>query len=1230
MQELICEIKDLKDRVDLFKFKSRKDNVEHYKPIKDITIQSINIDNGYCSWNRITDYSVHYNLEMYSIFDPLNRFEQFYVSSDHSLIAWDDKEECIRKVTPLEAKSNEFLMAIIYHEEEDDYILIPFTELLIELDKTKTTGYDFTVENDFTFSTFDGFFVQDTAAIYMPLSMESQQDCKKMYIPTGMNNSTQLSLEIKHELVLSAYIITDNRKPMKPDYGIVTYKQLREDNMIGIKDNVHCHQTCTLKLPNGKSIKTTLGRALFNSLLPDEFLKKRYNWFLDKQINKKILNSDIIYNLSLEYTMETMADIVDNITNFLRVYTSVYPASLLLDEFMENTVFKALKEKYEKAKTMDEKQAIIGEIESKFKTGISDVMPMIDYIVASGSRGDPSQLRQMLVTKGLIQDAQGNLISINDCYVDGMKPEGAFMDGYGSRKGIMDRSRSTSVTGYLTRKIVYACASVLLDPDLNDCGTKRTIPVKITKDNAMLLYGRYMIDSKGKKILFGPDNQDQYIGKTMDLRSPIYCKSKKLCKTCYGDLAKFYGTPFVGILAANALGERGSQEIMKTFHCLDASTGVFLDTKNGKSLECLGSLFNKFEDKKEFTLNGTQEEIDLSDKDIKADNNGKWTKVLRIIRHKRNPNSSLIYLRTSDGHGITLQDNHPIAIQNDEGYSFIEPKDVKHKKDKLIISNNNIWQDTKRSCFIDAYILGYYLGDGCIKFGSTNKNKPEDKRPLDVLIDCPLNTKSIQHSNLMNMLNEYGYRSVSDTDKCIIIRDNDLAKKIHEETGRYSYAKHLPIDYIYYNDEDLCKILCGLIDSDGCVQSKDGYIALVVFEMSSGAIINAMCNILDKFGVKYNVCTKPGGKTKILGKDTFARMSYGLTLYPKTIHEEIFKYSVKFQGKHCSPKIMTRRVPNNIVTYIGKASLKEETDYVYDLMTEDHQFSANGILVHNTAGAVSVVIPDLIQQALDNNPNLTKDQMSKYFKQDGYQLKFNVNQEVELTLRHDEYLDSGMTEFTLDPEKSGIIKDSTIEGTNIQSALDLKPFAGHVQFADGTNLEIILDDEVFIPYEFFETREEGKNAEGIKCIVLKGNTKDIPFLFSTVIASKDLNVVMKTILGIIEKKNIMKYPEVAFNKLTKIYGDGFKVAYNHIEILISQIFRNKMKPEYPARLIEPYSAQVYGIKYISHLEGFLSGMLFENMGKSLQNGFINDTVTHNPMEQLLSDDFDFLREDKED
>lgn len=850
MQELICSISELKDNSELFKFDHVKGNTEYYKPLKDIQIMSISTETGDVSWNKITEYTVHNDLKMFSVLDPLDRFEMFWVSDDHSLIVWNEVEENIEKISPLKVLENPPKYSLImYKDKEDDYLVIPCSEVIISEDTAKTVGYDFTVENDYTFSTYDGVFVQDTAAIFMPLTLESQEDCRKMHIPNGMISSTQYALEVKHELILSAYIITDNRKVLKPDLGIVTYKQLRENPMMGIQDDIHCHQSCTLKLPNGKSVKTTLGRALFNSVLPDEFLKKHYNYFIDKQINKKVLNDEVMGHLFDDYTNETTADITSKIVEFLRVYTSVYPASLLLSEFLNNDMFKDLKEKYEKSDSMDAKQAIIEEIENRLKTGISEKMPMIDYIVASGSRGDPGQLRQMLVTKGLVQDAQGNILSINECYCDGMKPEGSFMDGYGSRKGVMDRSRSTAVTGYLTRKVIYACASVVLDPDLEDCGTKRTIPIKITKSNASLLYGRYMYDSNGKKIMLSKENAEKYYDKVMDLRTPIYCKSKKLCKTCYGNLAKFYGTPFVGILAGEAIGERGSQNIMKAFH---------------------------------------------------------------------------------------------------------------------------------------------------------------------------------------------------------------------------------------------------------------------------------------------------------------------------------------------------------------------------------------------VGGATTVVIPDLIQAALDNNPNLKKDEMLKYFKQDNTKVKFNVDQAVEIVLRQDEYLDLGMTEFSLDPEKSSIIVDSSAEGTSVSSSLSFKPFAGHIKFADGFEFEIILDDKITIPYEYFET-SEGKNDEGVKCIVLRTeSTKDIPYLFNVDITTTDLNIVMKTVLGIIEKKNIMKYPEVAFNKLTKIYGDRFKVAYNHIEILISQIFRNKQKPEYPARLIEPYVAQVHGIKEIAHLEGFLSGMLFENMGKSLQNGFINDTVTHNPMEQLLSDDFDFLRENRKD
>ena len=121
---------------------------------------------------------------------------------------------------------------------------------------------------------------------------------------------------------------------------------------------------------------------------------------------------------------------------------------------------------------------------------------------------------------------------------------------------------------------------------------------------------------------------------------------------------------------------------------------------------------------------------------------------------------------------------------------------------------------------------------------------------------------------------------------------------------------------------------------------------------------------------------------------------------------------------------------------------------------------------------------------------------------------------------------------------------------------------------------------------------------------------------------------MQAILTQVEKKNTVKKPEVTFKKLCNIYGARYNVAYNHIEILVSQLFRNKTHPEIPARLIEPYDAKYYGVKQIPHLESFMSGMLFENMSKSLMNGFVNDSTIHSPIEQLLTDDFDFDRKNR--
>ena len=115
----------------------------------------------------------------------------------------------------------------------------------------------------------------------------------------------------------------------------------------------------------------------------------------------------------------------------------------------------------------------------------------------------------------------------------------------------------------MSRQFVFLLNTVEASPSLNDCGTQRVLQLKLDNDIASRLTGRFIVKGAGiqefKKEKFST-------GDIIHLRSPIYCKSKKICHTCYGKLLARHRTPYVGVLAAQIIGERGTQMIMRTFH----------------------------------------------------------------------------------------------------------------------------------------------------------------------------------------------------------------------------------------------------------------------------------------------------------------------------------------------------------------------------------------------------------------------------------------------------------------------------------------------------------------------------------------------------------------------------------------------------------------------------------------------------------------------------------------
>jgi len=171
---------------------------------------------------------------------------------------------------------------------------------------------------------------------------------------------------------------------------------------------------------------------------------------------------------------------------------------------------------------------------------------------------------QILVAKGIISDAEGKVLDpIKGSFSDGLTNKEYFKAASGARKGIVDRVLNTADTGYMSRQLAYVLNSVEIDPKIIDCKTKRHLSLRLTKDIMSRLTGRYII--KGSSVeVFNPNKHKP--GDVINLRSPMFCESNKLCHTCYGDLLKRHRSPYAGVIAAQIVGEAGTQSIMRTFH----------------------------------------------------------------------------------------------------------------------------------------------------------------------------------------------------------------------------------------------------------------------------------------------------------------------------------------------------------------------------------------------------------------------------------------------------------------------------------------------------------------------------------------------------------------------------------------------------------------------------------------------------------------------------------------
>jgi DNA-directed RNA polymerase subunit beta' len=457
---------------------------------------------------------------------------------------------------------------------------------------------------------FNADFDGDQMAVHIPLSDEAQKEAREL-MASSKNllgpGSGEPIVNPSQDIVLGCYWMTrivDGEKGegkifSSPNSAITAY----DFGVVGLRSKIKVMKTDSERYSDfgDKPFETSVGRLLFNHVLPEDM------HYINKEIGKKDL-SVLVNDLILKYGADNTPSILDKIKSFGFKYATVSGitwgmtdikvpkekpelvsiARVEVDEI--NTQFNngLLSENERYRKTVEVWQGLKDKIE-KLMPGTLEKDASVDVMISSGARGSISQVTQMSGMKGLIINTAGETIDfpIIPSNKEGLSPLEYFETTHGSRKGLADTALNTAKAGYLTRRLVYVADNAIITGE--DCKTKNgRIITKINTAGFDIplsrnIRGRVLasdvLDSDGNKLfkkgyLLTKEDAlaiEEAGVEEVFIRSPLSCESRDgLCRTCYGtDLGRNkqveIGEP-VGIVAAQAIGEPGTQLTMRTFH----------------------------------------------------------------------------------------------------------------------------------------------------------------------------------------------------------------------------------------------------------------------------------------------------------------------------------------------------------------------------------------------------------------------------------------------------------------------------------------------------------------------------------------------------------------------------------------------------------------------------------------------------------------------------------------
>jgi len=465
---------------------------------------------------------------------------------------------------------------------------------------------------------FDG----DQMAVHVPLSAEAQAECRLLMLASNNILNPKDGKPVctpTQDIVIGIYYLTYMSKADWANEKPRAFSSAAEAQMAYEMNNISLHQKIKvkMKMPQKQTaetrnnqveavdclLETSVGRVIFNEVIPDSM------GFYDEVIDKKKMGNVVYDCYRLEGNART-AEMLDGIKRLGYKYSTKAGISVGVTDFETPP---------EKTQILSEADDAVDYIEADFQVGLinederhnqvveiwsqatDDVTDALKkhldednpvfMMATSGARGNFQQIRQLAGMRGLMADPSGKIIDlpIKANFREGLTVLEYFISTHGARKGLADTALRTADSGYLTRRLVDVSQDVIVRED--DCESAEGIWVQKIMEGSQLIeplhqriIGRVAVDSilhpeTGEVLVEENQMIDDDTGYRIEragiervkIRTTLTCKTKHgVCTKCYGrNLATGYDVEIgeaVGTLAAQSIGEPGTQLTMRTFH----------------------------------------------------------------------------------------------------------------------------------------------------------------------------------------------------------------------------------------------------------------------------------------------------------------------------------------------------------------------------------------------------------------------------------------------------------------------------------------------------------------------------------------------------------------------------------------------------------------------------------------------------------------------------------------